>query len=363
MATRRLHQAIAQYLERQAAGGGEHAEGFEVAAQLVRGSLVEHEEAESSARELLEIFIAGEAALAARATPAAAPVTAPSQAEAALSAPATSAAAPAPVTGRCVISRSAAAPGTAPPEPIIDAAAYEAKLRKFVENLESRGFFAGTVEGSDEYTQRYERARSNFHAKFGHRLQAAPAAVAATSTPSPAAPAAATAAPAAAASAPSPTTATAPSPAPASAPSPAPANVRPVARDPAEVEAERRGQAMLAMAAEVALRNSDWENCAHAATRAMDPSYPDLPSGKTARLLVVRAGAHLGLRDFDAAIADAETALALEPKGESAAAALLRLGKALEGLGKPAEAIQRGCASRTCSLPRLRTCALRRAWQ
>ena len=344
MAASRLHRAIAQYLEQQAAGGGEHAEGFEVAAQLVRGSLVEHEEAESSARELLEIFITGEAALSARATPAAAPVAAPSQAEAALPAPATSAAAPAPVPGRCVISRSGAAPVTAPPEvvvytappdePIIEAAAYEAKLQKFVENLKSRGFFAGTVEGSDEYTRRYERARSNFHSKFGHRLQAAPAAAAATSTPSPAAPTAA------AASAPAATT--------ASAPSPAPATVRPVqgpARDPAEVEAERRGQAMLAMAAEVALRNADWENCAHAATRAMDPSYPDLPSGKTARLLVVRAGAHLGLHDFDAAIADAETALALEPKGESAAAALLRLAKALEGQGKPAEAIQRGCAS------------------
>ena len=366
-ASSRLHRAIAKYLEQQAAGGGEHAEGFEVAAQLVRGSLAEHEEAESSARELLEIFIAGEAALSARAAPAAAPVAAPSQAEAAMPAPATSAAAPAPVPGRCVISRSGAAPVTAvtgeapsrerPPEvvvytvppgdePPIDAASYEEKLQKFVENLKSRGFFAGTVEGSDEYNQRYERARSNFHSKFGHRLQAAPAAAAATSTPSPAAPAAAAASAHAATS--------------ASAPSPAPATVRPVqgpardpndpgerhrGRDPAEIEAERRGQAMLAMAAEVALRNADWENCAHAATRAMDPSYPDLPSGKTARLLVVRAGAHLGLRDFDAAIADAETALALEPKGESAAAALLRLGKALEGQGKPAEAIQRGCAS------------------
>ena len=208
-ASSRLHGAIAKYLEQQAAGGGEHAEGFEVAAQLVRGSLAEHEETESSARELLEIFIAGEAALSARAAPAAAPVAAPSQAEAALPAPATSAAAPAPVPGRCVISRSGAAPVTAvtgeapsrerPPEvvvytvppgdePPIDAASYEAKLQKFVENLKSRGFFAGTVEGSDEYNQRYERARSNFHSKFGHRLQAAPAAAAATSTPSPAAP-------------------------------------------------------------------------------------------------------------------------------------------------------------------------------
>ena len=118
-ASSRLHRAIAKYLEQQAAGGGEHAEGFEVAAQLVRGSLAEHEEAESSARELLEIFVAGEAALSARAAPAAAPVAAPSQAEAALPAPATSAAAPAPVPGRCVVSRSGAAPRERPPEVVV----------------------------------------------------------------------------------------------------------------------------------------------------------------------------------------------------------------------------------------------------
>jgi tetratricopeptide (TPR) repeat protein len=281
MATARLHQAIAQHLERQAARGGEHAEGFEVAAQLVRGSLGEHEvlEAESSTRELLEIFIAGEAALSARATSAAPPVTAPSAAEA------------------------------APAAPAAPAASFDGMLEKFVQNLERRGFFAGTVEGSDEYTQRYERARSNFRAKFGDRLQAAPVATAASS-----------------------------------ALSLAPAGAS---------DAEQAGVALLAAAAEVALRAEDFENAVAAATRAMDA---DLPSGRLARLLLVRASAHLGLREFDAAISDAETSLALEPDGESAAGALLRLGRALEGLGKPVEAIERGCAFRTCSVLLRCTC-------
>ena len=184
-------------------------------------------------------------------------------------------------------------------------------LEKFVQNLERRGFFAGTVEGSDEYTQRYERARSNFRAKFGDRLQAAPEAAAASSALSPAAPAGAS-------------------------------------------DAEEAGVALLAAAAEVALRAEDFEGAVAASTRAMDA---DLPCGRLARLLLVRASAHLGLREFDAAISDAETSLALEPDGESAAGALLRLGKALEGLGKPVEAIERGCASRTCSVLRLRTCS------
>lgn len=297
MATARLHQAIAQHLERQAARGGEHAEGFEVAAQLMRGSLVEHEalEAERSTRELLEIFIAGEAALSARAMSAAPTVTVPSAAEAA------------------------------------PAASFDGMLEKFVQNLERRGFFAGTVEGSDEYTQRYEQARSKFRAKFGDRLQAAPVATdqlqaalagasgdrlqaaqsLASSALSPAAPAGAS-------------------------------------------DAEEAGVALLAAAAEVALRAEDFENAVAAATRAMDA---DLPSGRLARLLLVRASAHLGLREFDAAISDAETSLALEPDGESAAGALLRLGRALEGLGKPVEAIERGCASRTCPVLRLRTCS------
>lgn len=184
-------------------------------------------------------------------------------------------------------------------------------LEKFVQNLERRGFFAGTVEGSDEYTQRYERARSNFRAKFGDRLQAAPEAAAASSALSPAAPAGAS-------------------------------------------DAEEAGVALLAAAAEVALRAEDFEGAVAASTRAMDA---DLPCGRLARLLLVRASAHLGLREFDAAISDAETSLALEPDGESAAGALLRLGKALEGLGKPVEAIERGCASRTCSVLRPRTCS------
>ena len=300
MATARLHQAIAQHLERQAARGGEHAEGFEVAAQLMRGSLVEHEalEAERSTRELLEIFIAGEAALSARAMSAVPTVTVPSAAEAA----------PRPVMGIPVHAREVP----------------DGMLEKFVQNLERRGFFAGTVEGSDEYTQRYEQARSKFRAKFGDRLQAAPVATdqlqavlagasgdrlqaaqsLASSALSPAAPAGAS-------------------------------------------DAEEAGVALLAAAAEVALRAEDFENAVAAATRAMDA---DLPSGRLARLLLVRASAHLGLREFDAAISDAETSLALEPDGESAAGALLRLGKALEGLGKPVEAIERGCASRTCAL-------------
>ena len=300
MATARLHQAIAQHLERQAARGGEHAEGFEVAAQLMRGSLVEHEalEAERSTRELLEIFIAGEAALSARAMSAAPTVTVSSAAEAVPAAP---------------------------------AASFDGMLEKFVQNLERRGFFAGTVEGSDEYTQRYEQARSKFRAKFGDRLQAAPVATdqlqaalagasgdrlqaaqsLASSALSPAAPAGAS-------------------------------------------DAEEAGVALLAAAAEVALRAEDFENAVAAATRAMDA---DLPSGRLARLLLVRASAHLGLREFDAAISDAETSLALEPDGESAAGALLRLGRALEGLGKPVEAIERGCASRTCPVLRLRTCS------
>lgn len=303
MATARLHQAIAQHLERQAARGGEHAEGFEVAAQLVRGSLGEHEalEAERFARELLEIFIAGEAALSARAMSAAPTVTVPSAAEA------------------------------APAVPAAPAASFDGMLEKFVQNLERRGFFAGTVEGSDEYAQRYEQARSKFRAKFGDRLQAAPVATdqlqaalagaagdrlqaaqsLASSALSPAAPAGAS-------------------------------------------DAEQAGVALLAAAAEVALRAEDFENAVAAATRAMDA---DLPSGRLARLLLVRASAHLGLREFDAAISDAETSLALEPDGESAAGALLRLGRALEGLGKPVEAIERGCASRTCSVLRLRTCS------
>ena len=104
----------------------------------------------------------------------------------------------------------------------------------------------------------------------------------------------------------------------------------------------------------VALRAEDFEGAVAASTRAMDA---DLPCGRLARLLLVRASAHLGLREFDAAISDAETSLALEPDGESAAGALLRLGRALEGLGKPVEAIERGCASRTCPVLRLRTCS------
>ena len=277
MATARLHQAIAQHLERQAARGGEHVEGFEVAAQLVRGSLVEHEvlEAESgSTRELLEIFIAGEAALSARATSASSLVAAPSAAEAPAQAPADT--------------------------------RFDVMLERFVQNLEQRGFFAGTVEGSDEYTQRYEWARSNFRSKFGDRLQAAPVATAA-SAPSPAA-------------------------APSVASSAAPAG--------ASDAAEETGVALLAASAEVALRAEAFEDAVAAATRAMDA---DLPCGRLVRLLLVRASAHIKLREFDAAISDAETVLALEPEGESVAGALLRLGMALEGLGKPGEAIERGC--------------------
>ena len=110
-AANRLLAAIAAHLEHQAQRGGEESEAFEVAAQLVSESLGAH--VERPVRSLLEVFIAGEAALAAGAGP---PVVAPPPAAGDALSPA-------------------------------NEESFNRKLVPFMQNLQQRGFFEGAEEG------------------------------------------------------------------------------------------------------------------------------------------------------------------------------------------------------------------------
>ena len=132
MARSRLMACIAEHLLRESRTPSEHTEALEVAAQLVGGTLDGQEVLEQPRHDssLLEVFIAGEAALSAR---------------------------------------------VATEQPAAAAATSTDLLSRFMGNLQQRGFFAGTEEGSAEYTQRFESARAKFLAKFGDRLAAASA--------------------------------------------------------------------------------------------------------------------------------------------------------------------------------------------
>ena len=145
--TERLLASIATHLQQQSAGSEVGSEELEVAAQLVGEALGSGGTTTTPppAHSLLEIFIAGEAALSVRA-----------EAEPAAT------------------STTIAAAPTAPPAASAPADAASSSsnglLERFIGNLQQRGFFAGTVEGSPEYLQLHETARGQFVARFGHRL-------------------------------------------------------------------------------------------------------------------------------------------------------------------------------------------------
>lgn len=285
--TDRLLASIAAHLQQQSAGGSEE---LEVAAQLVGEAL--RGGATPPSHSLLEIFIAGEAALSARAE-AVAPSTATVAAPAAAALPTTS----------------------APADAAASSSSSNGLLERFIGNLQQRGFFAGTVEGSPEYSQRYETARSQFVARFGHRLGGSDGA-----HEPPPDDAALAAAPSAEADAP---------PA-ASSGADAPA---------AAVEAPPTSLPELITYAQARLDADDFAGAVGASSSAMEL---DVQTEQLVQLLNLRATAHIRRRQFDAAISDAETVLALSPDGAAATSACIRLGMACEGLGQFADAVSRG---------------------
>eukprot|EP00908_Phaeocystis_cordata_P003633 Transcript_13991.p1 GENE.Transcript_13991~~Transcript_13991.p1 ORF type:complete len:293 (-),score=87.74 Transcript_13991:351-1184(-) len=273
MAANRLLAAIAAHLEQQAQRGGEESEAFEVAAQLVSESLGAH--VERPVRSLLEVFIAGEAALAAGAGP---PVVAPP-----------------PAAGDAL--------------PPANEESFNRKLVPFMQNLQQRGFFEGAEEGSAEYTQRYEHARAGFRARFGNRLHAARVPLQSRATSDAAA---------------SSDTATSGADASESGSNAAGAGTS---------GAETATAQQLLAAAQSKLDAEDWSGFIGMATSAME--QVDLPCEPLVELLLLRCSAHLRLKNFDDAISDAETVLALAPDGPSAGSAQLRLSMAREGLTRP----------------------------
>ena len=273
----RLLAAIAAHLQQHSAGSEE----LEVAAQLVGEALRGGSSTAQPAHSLLEIFLAGEAALTARAEATAAPT-------------ATTVAAPA-----------AAPPTASAPADAAASSGSNGLLERFIANLQQRGFFAGTMEGSPEYLERYETARTQFVARFGHRMDARDGV---REQP--------------------PDCADAPTLAPSGEDAPA-----------AAVETPPTSLPELIAYAQARLDADDFAGAVGASSSAMEL---DVQTEQLVQLLNLRATAHIRLRQFDAAISDAETVLALSPDGAAATSACIRLGMACEGLGQFADAVSRG---------------------
>ena len=167
-------------------------------------------------------------------------------------------------------------------------------LRRFLENLTSRGFFAGLAEGSEAMAQRRRDAVAAFHAKFG-AADAAPADAADAAPPS----------------------------------------------EPERLLAEGRARAAA----------DDAEGAVRVLGEAIDL---DADGELLASLLNARAAALLTLQRYDDALADCETVAAVEPSADAAAEAERLATQARAAIAAAADA---GASSASSSEPQTLTLA------